>query len=55
MTELINNGDVMFCAGGFVSEQMSDFIKDLQGEIETVRGLPRTLTLNLIKDAVQIW
>ncbi|KYQ90139.1 maf family protein [Tieghemostelium lacteum] len=50
--ELIKQGDVLNCAGGFTVEHMSDVTDRLDGEIQTVMGLPKTLTLNLIKQAM---
>lgn len=49
---LIEKGDVMTCAGGFVVEQMSDFTTTLEGEIQTIRGLPVELTLGLIEQVL---
>lgn len=46
---LIAQGDVLWCAGGFCVEQMTDFELRREGEIETVRGLPRQLTLDLLQ------
>jgi septum formation protein len=43
-------GDVMFCAGGFCVEQMEQYEDKREGEIETVQGLPRTRTLELLKE-----
>jgi hypothetical protein len=43
---LIEQGDVLWCAGGFCVEHMEEFELKRDGEIETVRGLPKTLTLD---------
>lgn len=48
---LIDQGDVLWCAGGFCVEHMTDYELKREGEIETVRGLPRTLTLELLSRA----
>jgi septum formation protein len=45
---LIEQGDVLWCAGGFCVEHMEEFELKRDGEIETVRGLPKTLTLDLL-------
>ncbi|EGC32330.1 hypothetical protein DICPUDRAFT_57163 [Dictyostelium purpureum] len=47
--KLIKQGDVMHCAGGFTVEHMSDYTGPLDGEIETIMGLPKTLTTELIE------
>jgi len=51
MEELIKQGDVLSCAGGFAIEHMSPFLKKLEGEQETVTGLPKTLTKRLLDEA----
>jgi septum formation protein len=48
---LIDQGDVLWCAGGFCVEHMTEFELKRDGEIETVRGLPRALTLELLQRA----
>eukprot|EP01132_Coremiostelium_polycephalum_P000617 gene617-766_t len=50
---LIKQGDVLNCAGGFTVEHMADVTLRLDGEIETVMGLPKTLTINLMKEALK--
>ncbi|KAN0028975.1 hypothetical protein ACTFIV_010843 [Dictyostelium citrinum] len=50
--KLIKQGDVMHCAGGFTVEHMSDFTLNLDGEIETIMGLPKTLTKDLINQVL---
>jgi len=49
---LIAQGDVMYCCGGFTIEHMEPFLKELEGEVETVTGLPKTLTFKLIEQAM---
>ena len=44
-------GDVMTCAGGFVVEQMEAYQGQLEGEISTIMGLSRSLTLELVEKA----
>jgi len=44
MDKLIQQGDVMCCCGGFTIEHMEPYLKQLEGEVETVTGLPKTLT-----------
>ncbi|EAL66528.1 maf family protein [Dictyostelium discoideum AX4] len=51
--KLIKQGDVMHCAGGFTVEHMADFTLQLEGEVETILGLPKTLTKNLISQVSQ--
>lgn len=48
--ELIAKDDVMWCAGGFCVEQMETYEDKREGEIETVQGLPKTRTLELLKE-----
>eukprot|EP01133_Synstelium_polycarpum_P010844 gene10844-12631_t len=48
---LIAQGDVMYCAGGFTVEHMSEYTLRLDGEIETVMGLPKTMTNRLIQES----
>ncbi len=43
----------MYCSGGFTIEHMEPYLKELEGEVETVTGLPRTLTQQLITRALQ--
>ncbi|KAL6068469.1 Aminotransferase class V domain [Balamuthia mandrillaris] len=50
--KLIDIGDVMHCCGGFVVEQMEEWLGALEGEIESVRGLPKALTLRLLQQAL---
>jgi septum formation protein len=51
--ELIKQGDVMWCAGGFTIEHMTPYLKSLEGEEETIQGLPKTLTQQLIDQVRQ--
>lgn len=50
--ELIAQGDVLYCSGGFVIEQMDDFLGELEGERETIIGMPVVVTKELISLAV---
>lgn len=51
ISELLNIGDVMYCCGGFVVEQMTECLGTLEGEIETVQGLSADLTQKLLQKA----
>ena len=51
---LIEKGDVMWSAGGFAIEQMEPYLSTLQGEREAIIGLPKTLTNNLLHEALKL-
>jgi len=51
--ELIRKGDVLHCAGGFTVECMEPYLLRCEGETEAVIGLPKSLTLRLLKEAQQ--
>lgn len=51
--ELIAQGDVLKCAGGFTIEHMEGFLGERQGEMETITGLPKTLTQSLLTQAAE--
>ncbi len=51
ISDLISQGDVLSSAGGFVIEHMKSVLKTHTGEIETIMGLPKTLSLKLLYDA----
>jgi len=51
--DLIENGDVMLCSGGFTIEHMGLYLGERIGEEETVRGLPKSLTLKLLKEVME--
>jgi len=53
MDELIQQGDVMYCCGGFTIEHMEKYLKDREGETETMTGLPKSLTKKLLRQAMQ--
>jgi len=46
---LIEQGDVMSCSGGFAIEHMQQYLKHMEGEQETITGLPKTLTKQLLQ------
>lgn len=50
---LIAEGDVMYCAGGFIVEHplLQPLIKQMDGEMDSVMGLPGKLTEELLKIA----
>jgi septum formation protein len=48
---LIKKGAIFTCAGGFTVEDMTEYCGVLEGEIETVQGMPKTLTLELVAKA----
>jgi septum formation protein len=48
--ELIRQGDVMTCAGGFVVEQMTAVAGKLEGELSTIMGLSKNTTLDMITE-----
>lgn len=49
--KLIQKGDVMFCAGGFMAEDplLAPFVIKVEGSMDSVMGLPKLLTKKLIK------
>ena len=51
--QLIADGDTYTRAGGFSVEdpRLQDYVKAMQGEVESIIGLPRTLTERLLKEA----
>ena len=49
---LLAQGDVMHAAGGFVIEELGDFTREVHGEVETIQGLPRAMTLELLGRAI---
>ncbi|EFA79291.1 maf family protein [Heterostelium album PN500] len=51
--KLIEIGDVMYCAGGFTIEHMTEYVERIDGEMETVMGLPKTMTIDMIRQAQQ--
>jgi septum formation protein len=51
--QLITEGDIFYCAGGFVVERMEEYTSTLEGEIQTIRGLPVTLTMQLIDQVLE--
>jgi len=53
INDLIKQGDILNCSGGFVVEHMNAFLKKLDGEMETVKGLPASLTKKLLESAIQ--
>ena len=50
-TRLIAQGDCMWCCGGFVIEEMAALLDRREGEEECIRGMPKTLTLELLTKA----
>jgi septum formation protein len=50
--QLIAQGDVLRCAGGFTIEHMSGYLGNREGEEETIMGLPRTLTSQLLQSVM---
>ena len=51
---LIEQGDVLHCAGGFAIEKMEKYLGKLEGERESIIGLPKTLTNRLLKEAINL-
>jgi septum formation protein len=49
---MIKQGDVMWCAGGFTVEHMTEFLGELEGEQSTIEGLPQTAILRLVTEAL---
>ena len=49
---LIERGDLFNYAGGFSTygEIWADHVKDIEGEMESIIGLPKTLTQKLIEE-----
>ena len=54
MDKLILQGDVLKCAGGFTIEHMTDYLSMRDGEMETIMGLPKTLTYHLIQQVTHV-
>jgi len=52
--ELIATGDVLYCSGGFAIEQMEGFLGELEGERETIIGMPVAVTKELLELAVAV-
>eukprot|EP01121_Diplochlamys_sp_Union-15-3_P009244 TRINITY_DN2512_c0_g1_i2.p1 TRINITY_DN2512_c0_g1~~TRINITY_DN2512_c0_g1_i2.p1 ORF type:complete len:190 (-),score=26.87 TRINITY_DN2512_c0_g1_i2:34-603(-) len=50
ISEFIEQGDIMFCAGGFAIERMQEYLGEREGEESTVIGLPKTLTFKLLAE-----
>ncbi len=48
---LIAQGDVLTCAGGFAIELMEPYLDKRVGERETIIGLPKELTMSLLRQA----
>ncbi|MFN7161141.1 MAG: nucleoside triphosphate pyrophosphatase [Candidatus Gracilibacteria bacterium] len=48
---LIRQGDVMTCAGGFVTDNplLDPYVKEIRGAKDSVIGMPLELTLSLLK------
>jgi len=48
---LIAKGDIMYCAGSFVAEDplLEPYLGDLEGEFESVQGMPVKMTQDLLK------
>ena len=49
--DLIEDGEIMWCAGGFMVEHelLKPFIDSMEGSIDSVMGLPKKLTKELIE------
>ena len=52
VTVLIAQGDVMHCAGGVCIEQLERYLLGHEGEEECIMGMPRSLTLKLLSEAL---
>lgn len=50
--QLITQGEIFNCAGGFVVAQMTEYTTTRVGELETIEGLPVELTLSLMKQVL---
>jgi len=46
--KLIKQGDVLSCAGGFAIELMEGYLDKTEGEMETVIGMPKSITLDFV-------
>jgi septum formation protein len=52
--ELVAHGDVLTTAGGFVIERMQEYLDRIDGDIESVLGLPKKLTTQLLQQHQQL-
>ena len=50
ITSLIAQGDALKCAGGFVVEEMGQYLSSLYGEMETVRGMSGATVVGLLRE-----
>lgn len=50
--KLIEEGDVMWCSGGFIGEHelLQPYIEKLEGDIDSIMGLPKKLTKALLDE-----
>lgn len=48
---LIKQGDVLFCAGGFITDHplMDPYVKEMRGAKDSVIGMPLELTISLLE------
>ncbi|MCO5600521.1 hypothetical protein L7F22_054634 [Adiantum nelumboides] len=55
ITKLIEEGDIFYCAGGLMVEHplVSPLVAAMVGSLDSVMGLPKDLTLALIKEVLQ--
>jgi septum formation protein len=53
MDELIKQGDVLKCAGGFTMEHMPQYLDKREGEMETIMGMPNLMTKRLLQEVQQ--
>ena len=53
MDELIKQGDVLKCAGGFTIEHMPQYLDKREGEMETIMGMPNAMTKKLLEEVLQ--
>jgi hypothetical protein len=40
------------CAGGFTIEHMENALDKIEGEVEVIKGIPKRLTMELIKQVI---
>ncbi|MFA7244624.1 MAG: Maf family protein [Candidatus Magasanikbacteria bacterium] len=52
INELISEGDILYCAGGFQVEnpKLKDYIEKIEGTIDSIMGLPKKMVQNFIQE-----
>ena len=53
MEELIKQGNVLKYAGGFAIEHAQKYFDKREGDVETIKGMPNTVTKRLLEEVQQ--